>query len=66
MQPALTEKVALAQAATAAQPVHVRGTIVSGSSNSIVVNTGSATQKIAFGQHTRLVGVVRSSPTREA
>jgi hypothetical protein len=52
---------ALAQAATAAQPVHVRGTIVSSSGNSIVVNTGSVTQKITFSQKTRLVGVVNSS-----
>jgi type IV secretory pathway TrbL component len=51
---------ALAQA-PAAQPVHVRGTIVSSSARSILVNTGSETETIAFGQHIRLVGVVNSS-----
>lgn len=52
---------AAAQAATTAQPVHVRGTIVSSSGDSIVVNTGSGTERIAFGQRTRIVGVVNSS-----
>jgi hypothetical protein len=55
-----TAQPALAQA-LAAQPVHVRGTIVSSSARSIRVNTGSETETIAFGQHMRLVGVVNSS-----
>lgn len=52
---------ALAQMSTGAQPVHVRGTIVSASADSITVNTGSETEKIPFGPHMRLVGVVNSS-----
>jgi hypothetical protein len=51
---------AFAQAA-AAQPVHVRGTIVSSSPRSILVSTGSEKETISFGQHMRLVGVVNSS-----
>jgi hypothetical protein len=50
-----------AQAATPGQSVHVRGTIVSSSPGWIVVNTGSDSETIAFGQHMRLVGVVNSS-----
>jgi hypothetical protein len=52
---------ALAQAAPAAQPVHVRGTIVSTSASSVVVSTGSATETIAFGPHMRITGIVDSS-----
>jgi len=51
---------ALAQAAPA-QPVHVRGTIVSSSASAIVLNTGSQTEKISLGKPLRLVGVVNSS-----
>jgi hypothetical protein len=51
---------ALAQAAPA-QPVHVRGTIVSSSASAIVVNTGSQTETIALGTPVRVVGVVNSS-----
>ncbi|HYZ16456.1 MAG TPA: hypothetical protein VE591_08650 [Candidatus Acidoferrum sp.] len=51
----------LAQAASPTQAVHVRGTIVSTSPESIVVSTGSATQTIAFGPHVRIVGIVDSS-----
>lgn len=57
----VTATPALAQAATAAPPVHIRGTIVSTSGDSMVVNTGSATQKVAFAPHARFVGVVKSS-----
>jgi hypothetical protein len=52
---------AVAQAAPAAQPVHVRGTIVSTSASSVVVSTGSATETIAFAPHMRITGVVDSS-----
>jgi len=52
---------ALAQTAPPAQPIHVRGTIVSSSPGSIVVSTGSESETIAFGQPMRLVGVVNSS-----
>jgi hypothetical protein len=51
---------ALAQAAPAPS-VHVRGTIVSHTANTIVVNTGSGTETIALGKPLRLVGVVNSS-----
>jgi len=50
-----------AQATPPAQPDHIRGTIVSSSPGRIVVNTGSESEAIAFGQHMRLVGVVNSS-----
>src|ERR1035441_7607971 len=56
---------AVAQA-LAAQPVHVRDTIVSSSPGSILVNTGSEKEMIAFGQHMRLVGVVNSSLNKVA
>lgn len=55
---------ALAQAASVAQPVHVRGSIVSVSAHSVVVRAGSETETITLAQPLRLVGVVRSSLTK--
>jgi type 1 fimbria pilin len=51
---------ALAQS-PAAQSVHLRGTIVSSSAGSILLNTGSEKETVVFGRHMRLVGVVNSS-----
>jgi hypothetical protein len=46
------------------QPVHIRGTIVSSSSGSIVVTTGSSAETITFSPRTRLLGIIDSSLDR--
>ncbi len=56
----LTPVPALAQP-PAPQTVHVRGTIVSTSPGSILVNEGSLQETITFGREMHLIGVVNSS-----